>query len=177
MHAENEKVIKEIVGSIRKLVRSVYLNGSKTSRRFGLTGSQSAVLRNLVLNGPLSSAGLSRRLYVTPANITGIIDRLEKKGLVDRIRKPGDRRISLITLTEAGKHLSATLPDTIERKLVAGLADLESAEIQRLGRAMEQILQLVDAQDMEAWPLEFSQAAVEANPETNSEVSGPDKHE
>ena len=82
MSSENEIIIKEIVSSIRRLYRAVYLDSSKVSRRFGLTGSQSGVLRTLFRNGPLSSADLSRNLFMTPSNITGIIDRLEKKGLV-----------------------------------------------------------------------------------------------
>jgi len=81
MSAENELIIKEIVDAIRRLYRAVYLDSAKMSRQFGLTGSQSGVLRNLVAHGPLSSAALSRRLYVTPSNITGVIDRLEN---VDR---------------------------------------------------------------------------------------------
>ena len=116
MKPENEITINEIVGAIRRLVRAVYLDTAKMSKQFGLTGPQSAVLRILVKKGPISSAELSRKLYVTPANITGIIDRLEKKGLVERTRKDGDRRIALITLTESGMNLGKTLPDPIENK-------------------------------------------------------------
>ena len=127
MSVENELVIKEIVDAIRRLYRAVYLDAAKMSRQFGLTGSQSGVLRNLVAHGPLSSAALSRRLYVTPSNVTGVIDRLEKKGLVERVRKEGDRRIALITLTEKGDELSKSLPDPIEKKLISELGDLEPA--------------------------------------------------
>ena len=54
-------------------------------------------------------------MYVTPSNITGIIDRLEKKGLVERIRQQGDRRVALITLTQSGQKLGQTIPDPIEK--------------------------------------------------------------
>ena len=111
MKPENQADINELVGSIRKPVRAVYLDSKKMAKRYGLTGPQSAVLRLLVNNGPLSSAELSRRLYVTPSNVTGIIDRLGKKGLVERIRKEGDRWVALINLTESGHRLSKTIPD------------------------------------------------------------------
>ena len=94
MYAENELLIKEIVSAIRKFVRAVSLDAFQMSKQYGLTGPQSSVLRTLATEVPLSSASLSRRLYVTPSNITGIIDRLEKKGLVERIRKEGDRRVA-----------------------------------------------------------------------------------
>ncbi len=149
MYAENELLIKEIVGAIRKLVRAVSNDAFKMSRQYGLTGPQSSVLRTLVNEGSLSSASLSRRLYVTPSNITGIIDRLEKKGLVERIKKEGDRRVALITLTESGNELSNSLPDPIEKKLINELADLEPEHVRILAMVMNQILNLIDAKGVE----------------------------
>ena len=87
MKSDNEPVINNLVVAIRKLIRAVYLDSQQINKQYGLTGPQSGVLRILIKNGPTSSADLSRLLYVTPSNITGIIDRLEKKALVERIRK------------------------------------------------------------------------------------------
>jgi DNA-binding MarR family transcriptional regulator len=108
------------------------------------------------MHGPLSSADLSRKLYMTPPNMTGIIDRLEKKNLVDRTRQPVDRRVVLISLTENGKDLSRRLPDSIERKLVSELNKLSPDQIQMLSKAMNQIIHLMDAHGVEATPLEFN---------------------
>ena len=130
MNPKNESVIQDIVWSVRRLVRAVYLDSQKISKRYGLTGPQSAILRNLFNNGPMSSADLSRKLYVTPSNITGIIDRLEKKKFVERIKKEGDRRVALINLTESGRELSRTLPDPIMKKFIAELVISAYAEPQ-----------------------------------------------
>ena len=156
MNPQNQGVIKDIVGSIRKLVRAVYLDSQKMSRQFGLTGQQSQVLRLLLKNGSMSSADLSRLMYVTPSNMTGIIDRLEKKDLIERVRKQGDRRVALITLTEGGKKLSECIPDPIEKKIINELADLEMDHVQLLAMAMNQILNLIDTEDIEAELLEIS---------------------
>jgi DNA-binding MarR family transcriptional regulator len=156
MNPQNEPIIQDIVWSIRRLVRAVYLDSQKISKRYGLTEPQSAVMRNLFNSGPVSSADLSRTLFVTPSNITGIIDRLEKKQLVERIRKEGDRRVALITLTESGKELSRTLPDPIMKKFITELADLELDHVQLLAMAMNQILNLIDTEDLDEEPLEIS---------------------
>ena len=144
MTSNNEDVIKDIVESIRRLVRAEYLDSQKMSKQYGLTGPQSLVLRLLIKKGALSSADLSRQMYVTPSNITGIIDRLEKKGLVERIRQEGDRRIALITLTQSGQELGKTIPDPIEKKFVNQLADLEPEHLQILAMTMNQILSLTE---------------------------------
>ena len=158
MYAESELLIKEVVSTIRKLVRVVSLNSSKINRQYGLTGPQGSVLRILIKEGPLSSASLSRRLYVTPSNITGIIDRLRKKGLVERIKKKGDRRTALITLTESGTELSNSLPDPIEKKLIYELADLEPEHVRKLSLVMNQILNLINAKGVDDAFLELHHA-------------------
>jgi DNA-binding MarR family transcriptional regulator len=91
--------------------------------------------------------------------MTGIVDRLEKKGLIERMRKEGDRRVTLIILTDTGKKLGVGIPDPIEKKFINQLADLELEHVQLLAMAMNQILNLIDAEDMEAEPLDL-------NPET-----------
>jgi len=156
MNPENESVVKEIVGSIRKLVRAVYLDSQKMSKQFGLTGQQCVVLRLLLNNGSMSSTDLSRLMYVTPSNMTGIIDRLEKKDLIERMRKEGDRRVALILLTDSGKNLSVGIPDPIEKKFINQLADLELEHVQLLAMAMNQILNLIGTEETEEEPLEIN---------------------
>jgi len=155
MKADHEAVIHHIVDSIRRLVRAVYLDSQKMSKQFGLTGPQSSVLRNLVNDGPMSSADLSRMLYVTPANITGIIDRLEIKGLVKRIKKQGDRRVALITLTGSGQQLGRSIPDPIMNLFISELSDLEPEDLRLLSGAMNQVLNLIEAKGVEEASLEF----------------------
>jgi len=170
MYTENELLIKEIVGAIRRFVRAVSLDTYKMSKQYNLTGPQSSILRTLIKYGPLSSASLSRRLYVTPANITGIVDRLEKRGLVQRVSKEGDRRVALIALTESGDELSKTLPDPLEKKLIYELADLETEHVRILALVMNQILNLMDAKGVDNEFLELHQSA---KPEHNN----PDPNE
>lgn len=153
MDSDNDVVIKQIVGAIRRLIRAVSIDSVKMSRQFSLTAPQSGVLRSLARSGPVSSAELSRELCVTPSNITGIIDRLEKKGLVQRSRKEGDRRVALIRLTESGDHLSRGLPDPIESRLISGLAELPPKEVKKLDIALERIIDILDAKEVEDAPL------------------------
>ncbi len=157
MHTESELLIKEIVGAIRKFVRAVSLDAYKMSKQYDLTGPQSSILRTLIKYGPLASASLSRRLYVTPANITGIVDRLEKRELVKRVSKEGDRRIVLVALTESGEELSKSLPDPLEMRLIYELGDLETEHVRILALVMNQILNLIDAKGVDNAFLELHQ--------------------
>jgi DNA-binding MarR family transcriptional regulator len=147
MGMNNEQLIKEIVDNLRRLSHAVYLDGTKMNRLFGVTGPQGVVIRNLRDNGPASSAELSRSMHVSPSNMTGLIDRLEKKNLVVRTRKEWDRRVSLIELTDAGRAIGKELPDPLEMKLESRLADLDTDHVGRLAAAMNELLAVLRAVD------------------------------
>ncbi|MGD0330310.1 MAG: MarR family transcriptional regulator [Nitrososphaeria archaeon] len=71
----------------------------------GLTQPQFITLSVIAKNGSMPMRGISDEMLVTPANITGIIDRLEHKGLIKRMARPGDRRATIIDLTHEGRTM------------------------------------------------------------------------
>ena len=75
--------------------------------RYGITETQFNVLMLLkyALSDGLSQVALSRRLVVNKADMTGLIDRLERKKLVERSRDGHDRRINLVKLTRSGGEM------------------------------------------------------------------------
>jgi DNA-binding MarR family transcriptional regulator len=74
-----------------------------------LAPSQARALHELDLERPISMRELAERLKSDPSNITGLIDRLETRGLVARRPDPADRRIKGLALTSAGAKLRERL--------------------------------------------------------------------
>ena len=75
----------------------------------GLTQPQFHVLRIAARSGGTSMREMSDEMLVTPANMTGLIDRLESRGLIKRGAREGDRRARIIDLTPKGKELQETV--------------------------------------------------------------------
>jgi DNA-binding MarR family transcriptional regulator len=71
----------------------------------GITESQLQALGLLVKNGPTLMRKMSDAMLVTPANVTGIVDRLEEKTLVRRTPGKADRRATIIEITPEGQAL------------------------------------------------------------------------
>lgn len=69
----------------------------------GLTYPQWLVLKALREAGRVPAAELAAKLGVTPANVTGLVGRLEREGLVARERSADDRRVVFVQLTDAGR--------------------------------------------------------------------------
>src|SRR5216683_295832 len=70
---------------------------------------QAKALHELDVEPPISMRELAERLKSDPSNVTGLIDRLEARGLVERRPDPRDRRIKGLALTAAGARLRARL--------------------------------------------------------------------
>ncbi len=78
-----------------------------------LTPAQATVLTSLA--APLSMSSLAQRMHCDPSNITGIIDRLKDKGLVERSADPKDRRVTLVAPTPAGRDALVRFHDELAR--------------------------------------------------------------
>ena len=99
----------------------------------GLTPTQLGVLEALLHKGPLSQAALGRKLLTSPGNMTDVIGKLERRGLVRRGRKPGDRRAVRVDLTEAGRARIIGLFPRHAAAIAAAMSGLTSAELETLG--------------------------------------------
>lgn len=101
----------------------------------GLTGSQLWVLKMLEPVGRASLSELSDRIRAKNSTMTGIIDRMERDGLVARRRSDDDRRVVNIELTAKGKALASGVqapPTHLFRSLLESLPDRDAAELERI---------------------------------------------
>lgn len=97
----------------------------------GVTPPQWGVLVALGEQDGLSLSELAHRSFFDGPTMTGIVDRLEHNGLVERRRDSQDRRVISVYLTDAGRALQAVLPPLAEeanREAVAGLSDAQIAQ-------------------------------------------------
>jgi DNA-binding MarR family transcriptional regulator len=100
-----------------------------------LTGRQFLVLTFAGSADPLSQLDLSRRLGLDPTIVVGLIDGLEKRRLVRRVRDPADRRRYLLELTPAGRRLHSTASAAVaagEREFLAPLPAADRKQLRRL---------------------------------------------
>jgi DNA-binding MarR family transcriptional regulator len=80
---------------------------------------------------------VARRLMVTPAVVTGLIDRLEKRGYVRRINEPGDRRRIHLALTDEGRSRSVDVENSLVADIAERIASLNPRDMEALERGLE----------------------------------------
>jgi len=116
--------------------------------RHGVTGPQLAVVKMLEPVGKLSLSELSWKIRARNSTVTGIIDRMEREGLVERRRSEDDRRVIHITLTRKGQRLATEIPVEpvqIFRQILSELSARDAAELSRiLTRLARRVRELVE---------------------------------
>jgi DNA-binding MarR family transcriptional regulator len=111
----------------------------EVARRVELTGPQLTVLKVLESVGDLSLSELSERIRAQNSTVTGIIDRMEREGLVVRSRSTEDRRVVNIRLTEKGAAIAREIAVEPMEVFRSALESLSAGEMQELLRILTKI--------------------------------------
>ena len=106
---------------------------------YDITGPQYIILVGLA-NGIDSASGLCKGVSYDPGAMTRMIDRLERKGLVQRVRCPEDRRVVKLALTEEGKAVYPKLIASAAEVTNRSLEGFTKAEAQQLEALLQRIL-------------------------------------
>ena len=132
--------ITSVIQSLRRITKAIHEFSKAVDREFGITGPQLWALRTIQELGSCSAGELANRLCVHPSTITGVIQRLADKGLIDRQKRPEDRRAVVLTLTPEGRQLLERAPHVAQGQLVAALRKLPGEEVTQLRGTLEQIV-------------------------------------
>jgi len=127
----------EVVDLIGSVVARYHEEYESAAAGHALTGAQARLLSLLSLE-PLPMRRLAQRLKCEPSNVTGIVDRLEARGLVERRPDPADRRVKLAVATEEGRRVARSLQDSLRfaREPLAGLSEQERIALRDALRRM-----------------------------------------
>lgn len=112
--------------------------------KFGISGSQWGILRALHRaekegRRELRLTDLSDRLLIRPPSVTGVVDRLQRAGLVARVASADDQRVKLASLTPAGRRLVRSVIKGHGAQIDAVLSGLSSSDQRELGRLLDRL--------------------------------------
>lgn len=106
LRGELKEDLDRIVETIIYLVTESRRLSKEEATRIGVTPTQLSVLKLLQEIGDLSLGTLSKQIRAHNSTVTGIVDRMETAGLVERARSDEDRRVWIIRLTAAGRKIA-----------------------------------------------------------------------
>jgi DNA-binding MarR family transcriptional regulator len=135
---------RNIVWLIRRLMQAEEQYTKALEKTHHVTSAQLSCLLALHENGPLRPSQIGRHIMVNSSTVTGIIDRLERKGLVERSRISQDRRVITVSLTGKGLMLVQNAPLPVQDKIVSGMKRLSSEEIEQIITGLTRLTGMLD---------------------------------
>jgi DNA-binding MarR family transcriptional regulator len=128
-----------IIADFRAAITTLKALSNERVLRLGLSMAQLNILYTLKRCGEMPMSRLAEMLNVSLSNATGLIDRIEERGLVERTRVPEDRRIVMIRVTAAGERLLGELDVLSDELLRSVLGRLSPSELTAVGTAFTSI--------------------------------------
>ncbi len=145
----------DILIQIRKIVRSIDIESKKIEKEYGVSIPQVLCLSflNEAPNYQSTQGEIRKFLNLNSSTVSGIINRLEKKGLLARLPKSKDKRVVNIALTSAGDKLLSSIPSLLHEQLSEKLQKLEDQELKKVEESLHTLIHLLDIEQVEASPL------------------------
>lgn len=134
-HTSKSKDIRSLLFSVGKaLMKKCH----EPMEQYGITPVRYFLLKSLSRGDNVPLSELSERMGCSCSNITGLVDRIEKDGLVVRERNGEDRRVIRLKITKEGKRFMEKLPDP-EKEFSSALNSLSKSEQKELVRLLTKL--------------------------------------
>ncbi|MEO5341884.1 MAG: MarR family transcriptional regulator [Gammaproteobacteria bacterium SHHR-1] len=148
-----ESTQDQVLIALRQIMRAVDLHSRQLLHSHKLTGPQALILRVIKRSGELTLGQLARKVSLSPATLSDVINRLEARGLARRVRSTQDKRQVLVSLTPTGLELLAEDVPLLQDRFVERFSCLQDWEQMLLLSSLQRIASMMDASDIDAAPV------------------------
>jgi DNA-binding MarR family transcriptional regulator len=139
---------REILDSIRRIIRAIRESSRAAENELGLSGAQLLVLQLLKSTPSLSVSELAERTKTHQSSVSAVVSRLAEAGLVKRKTSEADARRTEVQLTSAGTRLlEKKAPVLAQEKLFFSIAELSSAKQRQLSELLEEVVRVAGFAD------------------------------
>ena len=144
--------IDQVLSSLRRVIRAIELHSKQLVKTASVTGPQLRLLQ-LIKSHPNSSLReLANAMSLSQATVTSIMDRLEKRELIARVRSEIDKRKIHPQLTNTGIILIDKAPAPLQDSFVRKFEQLQEWEQQMIIASLQRVAEMMDASDIDAAP-------------------------
>jgi len=144
---------REVLVHLRRIIHATDLQSKRVARVCGLTIPQVMVLNSIDLLGDVTVKRISDEVSLSQATVTTILNRLEDRGLLERVRNPDDKRIVNARLTPAGRSALAASPPLLHESFIQRFERLSKQEKAKILSSLQSVAGMMDAEDLDAAPI------------------------
>ncbi|RED51613.1 MarR family winged helix-turn-helix transcriptional regulator [Aestuariispira insulae] len=144
---------QEVLVNLRKIIRATDLHSKRLTKECGLTIPQIMVLRAIEELGNVTVRRISDEVSLSQATVTTILNRLEQRALIGRVRSESDKRVVHAKLTDAGRSILQEAPPLLHETFIERFDALEDWEKTQTLAVLQRVAFMMDAENLDAAPL------------------------
>lgn len=167
---DTQDISDDIMVALRRIMHAVDTHSRSLIRTHGLTSPQLLILKQLMAAGELTVGDLARRVNIGQATATEIIQRLQRRGLVEKVRSVNDKRRVFVKPTDKALESFQTAPPLLQERFAKRLEALEDWERNLLLSSLQRVASMMDAADLDVAPVLSGAPLTESPQEAGTSV-------
>ena len=160
----------EVLSTLRKIIRAIDLHSKQLSKNFGLTGPQLLLIREIASEPDISVGHLAKRVSLSQATVTSIVDRLESRNLAKRIRSSTDKRKVSLEVTDKAQEILEANPTFLQEEFIRNFERLEKWEQLLILSSLQRVASMMNAEGLATGPV------LSSEPFPNEQAETPTGH-
>lgn len=145
--------LEQVLTALRRVIRATDLHSKRLAKESGLTAPQILLLQAIRKFEGAAIGQLANEVSLSQATVTTILDRLEKRGHIERARSTVDKRKVHVHLTDSGIEVLRDAPTPLQEQFARQFNDLQDWEQTHIIGALQRVAYMMDAQHIDASPV------------------------
>ncbi|MAT93719.1 MAG: transcriptional regulator [Halioglobus sp.] len=166
--------LEQVLTSLRRVIRATDLHSKRLAKTSGLTAPQILLLQAIRRFEGAAVGQLAVEVSLSQATVTTILDRLEKRGYIERARSTVDKRKVHVHLTDLGTEILRDAPTPLQEHFARQFNDLQEWEQTMIIAALQRVAHMMDAEHIDASPV-LDVGILDRPPESPPGVQGLDR--
>ena len=149
----NNNIVDQVLIALRRITRALDLHSRKLVQQHKLTVPQLLVLKEIIKSESLTTGELADAISLSRATTTDILDRLESRLFIRRVRSDTDKRVVIVEATRAGLNLMESAPTLLHERFIWEFEKLKDWEQTFILSSLQRVADLMDVTGLEVAPV------------------------
>ncbi len=143
----DDSVYYDMLISLRQIIRCTDLHSKKLVKHYGLTGPQLIIIKVIADEGEISVGKLAKIISLSQATVTNIVERLEQKEILSRMKTDNDKRRVMVRVTEKAHEIISKEPSLLDETFIGRYEKLQTWEQNMLLSSIQRIADMMTGQN------------------------------
>jgi DNA-binding MarR family transcriptional regulator len=147
------ELCENVLIAIRQIIRAIDIHSRYLTKKYGLTGTQLLILKEVISMAEAHVGEVARRINLSQATVTSVLDRLEKLKYVKRIRSDFDKRKVIVRITKLGRSKLEKNPSLLQEYFIDRFRQLKEWEQNLILSSLQRVALMMNAERLDVIPV------------------------